>query len=261
MLYKKISQKDGFTLVELLVVVLLIAILSIIALLIINPRNQREKIYDIQRKREIEQLRVIYEQFYATNLRYPYDSEVCYDTPVDNGDGSCSCSLCGLESDPGTFSDILQRLYCDPQHPVREYIYQYDCASATPGWYKIYASLIEEPGGRSQYACNYGVTNLLTTDLDPYPNACYTGSEEAGPTGAPTGAPTIPPPLPSNTPAPTNTPTPTPGPQCPPAGPNYCHQGGICNICGTVANCQTPGSCDNPNVLYLDSACANACTP
>jgi len=236
---KQMTYEDGFTLIEILVVVALIAILAMMTLMIINPSKQRGKLYDVKRKRDLNQLKGVYELFYAKNLRFPKGEEVCYDSPVPSGAGACSCHVCGLEQDVGTFRDVLQVLYCDPEHSRKTYVYEYDCTD-NPDWFKMYAKLSANDSSGS--SCSYGVTNRPDEFLEPYPNTCGTG-EPSGGGGNGNGGP-----------------TPTPPPACPvdPA-PKYCRLGGICNICGSLSNCLLPSSCDQPTVLFNDSLCTNKC--
>ena len=242
------TPKSGFTLVEVLIVIALVAILAVIALVALNPTKQRQKLYDVKRKRDLSQLKGLYELYFTKNLRFPTGAEVCYDPPEDIGGGVCQCHICGLEQDVGTFSDTLQVLYCDPEHSRNTYLYQYDC-TAQPGWYRLYASLSQEdPEGN---ACTFGVSNKDDSFLEPYPNSCGTiesggGEGEGGGGGGGGGGPTA-------------TPTPTP-PACPDDPvPKYCQLGGICNICGTYANCLSASACDQPPVLYSNSLCSDRC--
>lgn len=251
------KNESGFTLIEVLIVVVLIAILALVALMAINPARQRGKLYDVKRKRDLNQLKGIYDLYYNKNLRFPTGEEVCYDDPVDEGGGMCSCHICGLEQDVGTFRDYLQVLYCDPEYSRKSYLYEYEC-SAQPGWYKLYSTLSQETtdGG----VCTYGVTNRSDQFLDPLTNSCESGNAggasgggggETGGGGGGTGG--------GGGGSPTATPTPTPI-SCPADPvPKYCMLGGICNICGTHSNCLNPASCDQPAQLFDDSLCTNRC--
>ena len=143
---------SGFTLIEVLVVVSLIAVLALMTLMILNPSKQRGKLYDIKRKRDLNQIKNVYELFYAKKLRFPTGAEVCYDAPTAIGAGACSCHVCGLEQDVGTFRDVLQVLYCDPEHSRKTYVYEYDCTD-NPDWFRMYANLSEN--NDSQVSCSY----------------------------------------------------------------------------------------------------------
>jgi len=239
---------SGFTLVEILIVVIIVVILAVIALLLINPTMQRKKLYDSQRKRDLGRLRGLYDDYFLYNLRYPTAQEVCYDDPIEVSAGVCQCNICGLEKDVGTFSPLLHVLYCDPEHPIQQYVYEYDCGGSEPLWYKIYAklSLNSYLGPDGQYTCNFGVSNRDDSFLLPYPFTC---EEEPSGGGGPTSTPgpTSPPPAPTSTSAPLPT-------------PKYCILSSICNICGTYAQCLQPDACDQPLTLYSNSSCTQICS-
>lgn len=243
---------NGFTLVEILIVVVLVAILAVVILLLLNPTQLRERLYDVNRKRDLNNLRGLYEIFHNQHFRYPTGAEICYDTPVNDGSGTCSCHICGLESANNPFTDILQVLYCDPQFPRYSYLYEYDC-SPEPLWYRMYAQLSQpEPDGGGY--CTYGITNKGNDFLDPSTFACddpgATGGSSGGSGGTGGGGGT----------GPTATPTPTPM-ICPAdPTPKYCILSGICNICGTFAECNVAGACDSPDSLYSDSYCTSSCS-
>jgi prepilin-type N-terminal cleavage/methylation domain-containing protein len=250
------KNNSGFTLVEVLVVILLIAIVTVILLLLLNPSQQRHKIWDIDRKRELNQLKVLFENYYFEHLEYPTAEQVCYDEPTIDVNGNCNCHICGLVNDPGTFRSLVALLYCDPEHPRRAYLYQYDCNNPFPLRYKLYTRLSDDPteGTVSGLQCNYGVSNEHTT-IEPFPEGCVLegegepggggGSGGGGSGGGPTNTPAQP------------TPTPPPCPDDP--VPKYCELGGICNICGNYANCLNPSTCDQPPVLFEDGGCAERC--
>ena len=281
------SVSSGFTLIEILIVVAVIAVITILALLMINPTNQRKKLFDSQRKRDLQAFAGLAEDYNTSYQTYPRGEDICYDEPVRDGN-ICSCHFCGLSKDSGIFSPLVHKLYCDPEHPRVDYVYQYDCSSDKPYWYKIYAKMtFDTPVGPN---CNYGKTSATQYSIEPYPNTCST--ETGGPiiptlpgggTPPPPGGPTNPPgpttpptggpgptntPSPTSPPAPTNTPipTPTPVPSYPPcpADPisKYCILGTICNICGTTAQCLQPSRCNVPLLyLYSNSSCTLPCQP
>ncbi len=235
------KHERGFTLVEILIVVMIIAILAIIAVIVFNPAKSRHRVWDIERKRELEQLRILFENYFMEHLTYPTDQLVCYDEAV-NTDGVCSCHICGLERDVGTFSSLVQLLYCDPQHGQKDYLYKYDCVNSDPLWYAIYAQLTSSPGAESGLTCNYAVSNDPDR-IESSPEGCtVSGGGGGGGEGGGGG------------------PTPTPPPACPafPAA-IYCFQGVICNNCGDIGNCTSGGTCNTPLQLYSEGTCTNAC--
>lgn len=245
------KPKNGFTLIEILIVVAVIAILAIIAIMLINPTKQRQKLYDSQRKRDLNHLKGLYEDYYSQNQTYPRGEDICYDTPVDDA-GVCSCHICGLVRNTGNiFGQLVHVMYCDPEEPKMSYLYEYDCVNAYPQWYKMYAQL------SNTTSCSFGVTNQPNSSLSPYPNSC---NSTGGGGGGPTSTPVPPSPTPGGG-GPSNTPTPAPTlPSCPADPiPKYCLLGPVCNICGDFANCNQPSSCNQPPQLYSNSICTLSC--
>jgi prepilin-type N-terminal cleavage/methylation domain-containing protein len=61
----------GFTLVELLLVVLILGILVSLSLVIMNPDRLKARIRDSQRKKDLEVISLALEQYYADHNAYP----------------------------------------------------------------------------------------------------------------------------------------------------------------------------------------------
>lgn len=71
---KKIIKRSGFTLVELLIVIALIAILSVAVLATINPIEQSNKARDAAFKNDAAEVLGAYERYYASQNNYPWDN-------------------------------------------------------------------------------------------------------------------------------------------------------------------------------------------
>lgn len=71
-----ISYKKGFTLVELLIVIALIAILSVAVLATINPIEQSNKARDAKFKNNTAEILGAYERYYASQNAYPWNNGV-----------------------------------------------------------------------------------------------------------------------------------------------------------------------------------------
>ncbi len=134
-----IDFKRGFTLVEILIVVAVIVLLSIAALVLINPQKQLAKAWDVERKKQLAFMQKVFEDYYNDNEKYPIGATICHDS-VDILGGICTCHMCGREGN-SDFKPYLTSLYCDPQYPRQDYIYQYDCAASNPKWFRMCATL------------------------------------------------------------------------------------------------------------------------
>lgn len=64
-------RKDGFTLVELLIVITVIGILAGGLIVILNPIGQIQKANDAKRKSDLSQIQKVLEQYYNDKGKYP----------------------------------------------------------------------------------------------------------------------------------------------------------------------------------------------
>lgn len=76
-------NKNGFTLVELLIVIALIAILSVAVLATINPIEQTNKARDSKFKNDAAEVLSAYERYYASQNAYPWTKVVTNPASVD----------------------------------------------------------------------------------------------------------------------------------------------------------------------------------
>lgn len=70
---KHLRKMKGFTLVELLIVIALIAILSVAVLATINPIEQTNKARDAKFKNDAAEVLTAYERYFASNNFYPWN--------------------------------------------------------------------------------------------------------------------------------------------------------------------------------------------
>ncbi|KKT47996.1 MAG: hypothetical protein UW37_C0001G0001 [Candidatus Gottesmanbacteria bacterium GW2011_GWA2_44_17] len=219
------KKNSGFTLLELLIIVTLIAIIAIVALILFNPWQQISKSYDAKRKHDLSELRKAYEDYYNDKGCYPTGNIICYNTPKANYKGvgaggtlvGYSCNICGSETTSPNFP-YLSRLPCDPQHPTKDYLYQYD-PSSCPSWYRFYTDFSNEkdvdsvdlgcalggcglkypPFPTPQYGYDYGISNTNLEQSNVY---------------------------------------------------NCIDSGNICNTCNTYAECIVDFGCVDKNKIY-----------
>lgn len=102
MIFKKVRE-GGFTLVELLIVIALIAILSVAVLATINPIEQTNKARDAKFKNDTAEVLSAYERYYASQNSYPWGTpEAIGDTVVVSTDPKF-----GVVGDVGTSYGVL----------------------------------------------------------------------------------------------------------------------------------------------------------
>lgn len=149
-LYATPSER-GFTLLELIVVIGIMAILAGLILAIVNPLAQFQKANDARRKSDLSQVQKALEQYYQDNGAYPTGSP---DHEITNP--QLTPVAWGTAWTP--YMDIVP---ADPDSN-RSYIYV-----STGQSYWIYSSL--ERGGLDTQACKN--TNNSCLD-DPFSSAC-----------------------------------------------------------------------------------------
>lgn len=138
-LYGEIMNK-GFTLIELIVVVGILAILSTFLLTVLNPFEQFKKAQDARRKSDLAQIQKALETYYQDNTAYPTGTsgssyEMFTSDGIKNFGDSWGQYMTIIPKDIGT----------------RRYIYVSDGQS-----YYIYASL--DRGAKDPQVCNNGST-------------------------------------------------------------------------------------------------------
>ena len=276
--FKSKERVTGFTLLELVIVVAIIALIAVAVFVLLNPKKQLDKGWDGQRKHDLAILSKTLEDWYNDNNCYPQPGQICYNAASVTADSTLTCNICGKNSFSPSFTPYLtSKLPCDPEYSRKNYTYEVPQGTC-PTWYKIYTKLgldsdpqIADLGCESgcgpapAYAFNYGVsspnvgiqTNPAappTTTPTPPPGATATPT----PTPTRTPTPTVPG-APTNTPTPTRTPTPTVTPGGPTATPTptpiscppmvFCKQDGECNI---------GSACVDPT-RYADNQCTIVC--
>ena len=61
----------GFTLIELMLSITIVAVMAGLMTAVINPNELRKRVRDAQRKKDLEVVALALEQYYADNNRYP----------------------------------------------------------------------------------------------------------------------------------------------------------------------------------------------
>lgn len=199
---RKIFDLRGFTLVELLVTIGIIATLITTLIVVSNPNSQLQKTNDAKRKAELTQLQKALDAYYSDYNRYP--------AAVN---GQISGALWG-----GSWGQYMAKIPKDPRFSQR-YLYQ---AASDGSWYRIFAKLEHCPDANTIPGVNCARAQYNYTVVSPNLSVLAYGGVEPSQAPPPTFTPVptfilpsstpTPTPLPTLTPRPTPTPTPTPIP-------------------------------------------------
>lgn len=95
---RKFRYTEGFTLVELLIVIALIAILAVGILATINPVEQRNKATDANTLNDAGEVLNAYERYYANSNAYPWmivDNSILIDNEFGTVSNRVGAGLCG----------------------------------------------------------------------------------------------------------------------------------------------------------------------
>lgn len=125
-MYKQ--NKNGFTLVELLIVVMLIAILAGLLVTVINPQGIQQKARDSQRKADLKKIQAALELYFADMRTYP---------DFSGASGvNASTTFASILS-----PDYMNKIPADPKAGVYTY------RSASSGGRYVLVSILEVPLG------------------------------------------------------------------------------------------------------------------
>ena|SRR5579859_5298538 len=140
--------QNGFTLIELVVVIGILAVLSVFVLATLNPLQQFKKSRDGERKSDLAQIQRALEQYYQDHGSYP-KSNATYNITDLNGNTVAWGGASG-------WSPYMNLVPKDPDS-TRTYIYY--ASGSIPQSYKLYANL--EVGPDDPQTCKATVTNCI----------------------------------------------------------------------------------------------------
>ena len=124
---RKSFNSFGFTLVEVLVVIIVLAVIFGIAIVAINPLAQLEKVRDAQRQNDLKQVATALDAFYNDNTTYPIDI--------------------------GELDDVTKYIQSIPSDPsnadTTNYLYVADTSDSLPQWFVLFASLENKDSSKS----------------------------------------------------------------------------------------------------------------
>jgi prepilin-type N-terminal cleavage/methylation domain-containing protein len=189
-LIRERHSKKGFTLIEVLIVVAILAILMIT--LLVSVRSQRAKAEDARIKSDLERLRIAFEDYYNDNNCYP--SEDWFDDSSDCGTNYLQPYLSAIPCDKKT-NEPYRLFYAPTQcsgfqlyaklqnYSDPSYTEYYDSSSELVGTYGVSSSNVTlsspgdsglgmsggEQGNHNYYWCS-GTNNC--TSYDPSLFSC-----------------------------------------------------------------------------------------
>lgn len=145
------TKRTGFTLIELVVVIGILAIFAAFVIALLDPIGQFQKSDDGKRKFDLAQIQRSFEQYYQDYSRYP-SADVTYQIK-DSGGASVPW---------GQTTSLWQRymtvLPQDPLSPSRKYVYY---VSSDGQSYWLYASL--ERGTKDPNVCTSGGSGICSS--------------------------------------------------------------------------------------------------
>ena len=158
------KNRNGLTLIEILVVVAMVALLTIIAFSQFNPLRGRDKAIDSRRKSDLNRLKISMEDY--------YDDKGCYPTPYPS---PAPALPCGGDTD-SEFHIYLGTIPCDP-NTGNAYIYDQE-DSTCPSYYRIYTKLSWQDDPQIEaIGCGFGCGPSSVYDYGvSSPNAGLIGS-------------------------------------------------------------------------------------
>jgi len=116
----KNSKNKGFTLVELLVSISLIAILSGVIFTVINPRGIQQKSRDSQRVSDLAKIKVALESYFSDNRGYPVSTDSDWESVSKLSDDLATDYINNIPADPEETGDICT------DGAWRNYVYRSD---------------------------------------------------------------------------------------------------------------------------------------
>lgn len=131
-------MKNGFTLIELVIVAAIIGILATAIIAVLDPFNQFQKASDAKRKSDLSQVQKALETYYQDKGRYPANTS---DYKIQDA----SLGIINWGSNWGAYMNVV------PQDPSSGHAYVYYSNGQS---YYIYANLSR--GGKDPQACNGG---------------------------------------------------------------------------------------------------------
>jgi type II secretion system protein G len=156
-----VNKRNGFTLLELIIVAAIIALIATATIAVLNPFGQFQKARDTRVKSDLSQVQKALESYYQDNNSYPLRATQCtYVISGNNGDGN-DCIEWGRSWQP--YMNVI------PQDPTTANRYVYYVSSNRQSYY-IYANLGR--GAADPNSCNSGAACTSLSANGIASNAC-----------------------------------------------------------------------------------------
>lgn len=152
----KLNKKNGFTLIELIVVIGILAILASMLLFVLNPVEQFQKANDARRKSDLSQIQKSLEQYYQDHGVYP----------VTSGSTPPTYEILNFQNNQtiswgSSWQPYMNLLPKDPSYPNKTYVY-YSSKDGQTYW--LYASLEVSSDPQMCTSGGSGICKSLSTN-------------------------------------------------------------------------------------------------
>ncbi|MFA6532446.1 MAG: prepilin-type N-terminal cleavage/methylation domain-containing protein [Patescibacteria group bacterium] len=194
----ELKKNSGFTLLEILIVVSLLAIIAAAIIVFLNPMLQINKAQDSRKKSDLNVLKKSFEDYYNDKNCYPTLEKVCYNAKSQYAPNEAkTCNICGSNPLSPSFTPYMTALPCDPESPKKEFLYQVDDLTC-PKWFKVYSELgykidpiiselgcsSESCGPKPDYGFDFAVTSPNTEPEKPSVFYCFNDGKNCNSCGA-----------------------------------------------------------------------------
>lgn len=175
---KKNSNK-GFTLIELMLVVILVSILSGIVISVVNVTALRAKSRDSQRKSDISKIRTALELYYTDNRSYPVSTSWINTVTAGNALVTALVPASGtryidvLPTDPSYIVSVASPCSLDGGGSA-DTDYRYNYRSSTGGSFYILTAIMEVATSNDDSTCS-SLSNWTSTSCGGALCGCAVG--------------------------------------------------------------------------------------
>lgn len=155
---KKIENNKGFTLIEMIIAVSLIAVMSVIILNGLNPKSATDKGHDTQRKNDIRRLGVAMEEYFSDKGCYPAQAIV---DAIQCGSSSFKPWVINWPCDPdgSKYYIYTENSSCPKYYKILTDLKNRSDSAIPSGWYHQDGSVRFGNGSLTMNMVNYGISS------------------------------------------------------------------------------------------------------